>query len=186
MEDVPRRGTAWFWLSVAWTAATYVVRDVMAAPITMALSAVVGWFAYMLIALIWSAVALLALTIAWVPAYIVANHTGLELLLGVLRLRFEWAPPPASLIHVVELAALLVVAPLQVGRHITDAWGTRAVAFTVMQTLIWAALVISIPFAGADVRVTLAHLPVIMACTLASVVRSRAAHLDLTASSTPA
>ena len=52
LEDVPRRGTTWFWLSTVRAAVGCVWRDLTAAPLRMAAAAVVGWFGYMLLVML--------------------------------------------------------------------------------------------------------------------------------------
>jgi hypothetical protein len=162
-----------FWMAIARTFAALVWRDLNAARLAMAGSAAVGWLGFMLLALFWALLVQGIVIVIWVLAYVAAHHTGTELILDVLRLRFDWAPPPSILTNGAQLLAIVVVAPLQTGRLITQCWRERAVAFTVMQTLIWVPLVVGVPFVAYGVAVTIWILPGIQAFTLLGVVRER-------------
>jgi len=95
MEEA-RRGRLWFWQSVTRLWFAMLGRDLMRAPIAMAIYCAAGWFVYMLLSLAMAFGAYIVVTLAWGAAYVLANHTGLELLTDALRIRFDWPPIPGA------------------------------------------------------------------------------------------
>src|SRR5262249_13202097 len=88
MEEAHARGRFWFWQSVARLAASWLVRDLVAAPLAMIGAAMFSWFLYMGLFLVLSLGGYLVVTVIWGAAYVLAHHTALELLADVLGIRF--------------------------------------------------------------------------------------------------
>ena len=144
----------------------------------MAVAAVVGWFGFMFFAMILLAATDLLARGLWATGYVLSQHTGIELLIDVLRVRFDWAPIPAPILVALHMAVVMSGAPYQAGRLVGAEWRERAVAFTVMLAIVWSALAVAVPFVWTtDVRVTFAMLPVIDLFILAGVVRERRTQL---------
>jgi hypothetical protein len=174
MEDLPHRSKFWFWLSTLRTAAGCVLRDLRAAPLRMAGAGIVGWFGYMLLALVLILVGYILTSVAWAVLYVMTHHTGLELLSDLLHLRFEWEPPPQSVRVFSETAVMIVIAPFYVGQIAAIEWKERAVAFTVMLVLVWSVLLTVLPFKGMfGDRVSLMMLPAIELFLFVGVVKMR-------------
>ncbi len=60
--------------------------------------------------------AYIVVTLAWGIAYVLDNHTGLELLTSALNLRFEWPPIPDLATYVIQAVVLFAIAPFHIGR----------------------------------------------------------------------
>jgi hypothetical protein len=174
LEDMPRRGRTWFWLSMLRTAAGCVWRDITAAPLRMAAAAAVGWFGYMLLVLLLLVVGYVLTVAAWGAVYLITHHTGVELLADAMRLRFEWAPVPPSVLRLCELTGVIAIAPFYTGQIVAIEWKERAVAFTVMLSLVWAIMLTFAPLVGMfGDRVSLGMLPLIEVFILGGVVTMR-------------
>ena len=95
VEGAGGRGRVWFWTSIAHIALSSAGRDLLTAPIAMAVSAALAWFPYMALCLALAFAGYVAATLAWGVAYFFTHQTGLELLTNVVRLLFDWTPLPA-------------------------------------------------------------------------------------------
>jgi len=178
LEEKPRRGTTWFRLSAVRAAAGCVWRDLTAAPLKMAGAAAMGWLGYMLIALLLLMVGHLLAHAAWAILYVLTNHTGVELLSDVVRLRFEWDAIPPSVLRFIDLAGMMVVAPFYTGQILTTQWRERAIAFSFVLTFVWSLMLTVAPIAGMfGDRVTLAHLPAVAFFIVVGVIRMRVSQI---------
>lgn len=82
------------------------------APRDRAATAVLGWFAYMLMRLLLTMAFAIAATVVWGLLYVAANHTGLELVVNALSLEQpEGFAPPGQLVACLQLV-LAIAAPL--------------------------------------------------------------------------
>lgn len=181
MEDAVAHGPLWFWESVVRTALAFLWRSLAEAPLRLAGFAVAGWFAYMMASLILWLGGYVAVILLWGMGYFLTHHTGLELLSNILRIRFDWPPPPPAVTHWVEPLAIYVLAPLQVGRWAARCSPGREVAVCAAMALSWPALAILIPFVAVSVRVGLPMMPVIQACVLLGALWERRESADPTA-----
>jgi hypothetical protein len=174
MEELPRYGRIWFWRATLRTAAGCVWSDVTSLPIRMAWAAFIGWFGYMLLAVILLLVGYVLENAAWAVLHVLTHHTGFELLSDAFRLRFEWPPLPHSVHVFSEAAVMMAIAPFYVGQIVAIEWKEKAVAFTLMLTLVWSVLLTVLPFKGMfGDRVSLEMLPVISAFLFVGVVKMR-------------
>ena len=82
-------GVLWFWRSVTRLWLAMLGRDVMTAPATMAIGCTIAWFVYMLFSAVLALIGYVVVTLAWGIAYVLNNHTGLELLTDLMRVRFD-------------------------------------------------------------------------------------------------
>jgi hypothetical protein len=173
MEDVPARGWRWFWLSVIRTALSIIWRTFAAAPLSMIAFAVGGWFVYMAVAIILSVIAQILVTLSWGLAFFFAHHTGLELLVNLLKIRLDWPPAPPGLLHVVEAFVVRVVAPLRMGSLTARYWRGREIAAWLVMALLWPIMIVYVPFAAMSIRVSLTMIPMIQASILVGILRER-------------
>jgi hypothetical protein len=174
LEDVPRRGRKWFWLSVIRAVAATVWRDMLSTPFSIAAAAVAGWLGFMLVALLFDLVSQVGLRLIWAIGYVLAHHTGLELIVDALRVRIDWAPMPPALTHNVQWIAVAMWAPFYTGRLVARQWRRRALAFTAIQTIVWGLLIGVVPFVSLfGSRVTVAALPILESFLLIGVIRER-------------
>ena len=90
-------GAAWFWRSVARLWLAMLGRDLMTAPIKMTISCAIAWFVYMLLSAVLALAGYVIVTLAWGIAYVLSNHTGLELLTDLMRVRLRLQLPEERL-----------------------------------------------------------------------------------------
>jgi hypothetical protein len=174
MEELPRHSGAWFWQATVRTVVGCVWRDLTTVPARMAGAAFIGWFWYMLLALLLLLVGFVLENAAWALLYVLTHHTGFELISEVVRLRFEWTPLPQSVHAFSQTAVMMAIAPFYLGQIVAIQWKEKAVAVTVMLALVWSVLVGVLPFSGMfGDRVSLTMLPVISIFLLAGVVKMR-------------
>jgi hypothetical protein len=83
-------------------------RDLLSAPLAMAISCIVAWFLYMLLSVVLALAGYVVVTLAWGIAYVLNNHTGLELMTDLLRIRFKWPPIPDAATYLIQAAMLFV------------------------------------------------------------------------------
>jgi hypothetical protein len=172
MEDVVARGRLWFWSSVIRTFLSTLWRSLLSAPISMVVFAVAGWFLYMFLSLILWFVAWLFVTLGWGLFYFFSHHTGMELLINLLKVRLDWPASP-EVMHWVEAIVICVCAPLQMGRYTARYWPGRELSAWLFMLLLWSAMMTFVPFAATTVRVSLWMIPIIHASTLAGILRER-------------
>jgi len=55
----------------------------------MAIGCTIAWFVYMLFSAVLALIGYVVVTLAWGIAYVLNNHTGLELLTDLMRVRFD-------------------------------------------------------------------------------------------------
>ena len=72
-------------------------RDLMTAPIKMTISCAIAWFVYMLLSAVLALAGYVIVTLAWGIAYVLSNHTGLELLTDLMRVRLRLQLPEERL-----------------------------------------------------------------------------------------
>ena len=174
LESVPCRGETWFWLSVVRTEGAFIGKQIRQEASRFVIHAVIAWFAYMLVALLLLVAGILVANIAWMSAYVLMNHTGVELVTGWLgwQLQDGWAPPVVT--NGVEVFVMAAAAPYFCGRRVVDVWQERAVAFTVILAGVWLMLTTVVPVAGHfGNRVGPRMLAVIVPCILCGVVQQR-------------
>jgi hypothetical protein len=175
IEEVGARGALWFWSCVIRTFLSILWRSLLSAPISMVVFAVAGWFLYMFISLILWFFAGTVVTLGWGLFYFFSHHTGLELLINLLKLRLDWRPVPPELMHWVEAIVICGCAPLQMGRYTARAWPGREIGAWVFMLLLWPAMMSFVPFATTTIRVSFWVIPVIQASTLTGILRERRA-----------
>ena len=113
MEEADARGRVWFWRSVARLWLSMLGRDLVRSPFAMAACSAFAWFLYMGLSLVLAFAGYIVVTLVWGGAYVLANHTGFELLANVLRIRFEWPPIPDWRTWVIQAVVLFAIAPFQ-------------------------------------------------------------------------
>jgi len=178
VEELPRHGRTWFWRATFRAAAGCIWRDLTSGPMRMAGAAFIGWFGYMLLALLLLLVGYVLENAAWAVLYVLTHHTGFELLSDMLRLRFAWPLLPQSVHVYSQTAVMMAIAPFYLGQIVAIELKEKAVAFTVMLALVWSMLLTVIPFQDMfGDRVSLMMLPVIAIFLLAGVVKMRRAQL---------
>jgi hypothetical protein len=167
------RGRWWFWRSVTRLWLAMLGRDFLSAPIAMAVSCVAAWFVYMLVSLVLGFAAYVAVTLAWGVAYVLANHTGVELLTEALRVRFDWPPIPDAATYVIQAVVLMALAPFQVGRGSTFFWRGHEVSLAVMILIVWSAMAAFVPLVGIGISARPAMVPVMVMFVLAGALFER-------------
>jgi hypothetical protein len=172
MEEAGR-GRLWFWRSVTRLWLAMLGRDLMSAPIAMAVSCAAAWFVYMLVSLVLGFAAYVAVTLAWGGAYVLANHTGVELLTDALRIRFDWPPIPDVATYVLQAVVLLAVAPFQIGRGSALFWRGHEVSLAVMILIVWSAMAVFVPLVGIGISARPVMVPVMAMFVLAGALFER-------------
>jgi hypothetical protein len=162
-----------FWTHVAGTAASSLGYGVVKAPFSMYAGAGLGWFVYMFASLGLILVGWLLATVLWGLLYVFSNHTGLELLVDLLRVRLDWPPLPDALGRTVEIVAMWAVAPFWFGVTSARHWRGSEVVSGIVVALVWQLMAILVPFAAFFTRATFEMMPVIGASVLAGTVWAR-------------
>ncbi len=166
MEEA-KRGRLWFWRSVTRLWFAMLGRDLMRAPIAMAIYCAAGWFVYMLLSLAIAFGAYIVVTLAWGAAYVLANHTGLELLTDALRIRFDWPPIPGAATYAIEAAVLFAAAPFHIGRCSAFCWRGHEVSVAVVMLGIWSLMAAFVPLVGVGITAPPSMVPVMVMFVLA-------------------
>lgn len=167
------RGRVWFWQSVTRLWFAMLGRDLRTAPIAMAVYCTAGWFAYMLLSLAMAFAAYIVVTLAWGTAYVLANHTGLELLTDALRIRFDWPPIPGAATYAIEAAVLFAAAPFHIGRCSAFCWRGHEVSVAIIMLAIWSLMAAFVPLVGMGVSARPAMVPVMVMFVLAGALFER-------------
>lgn len=172
MEEAGR-GSAWFWQSVTRLWFAMLGRDLMTAPVAMAMYCAAGWFVYMLLSLAMAFAAYIVVTLAWGAAYVLANHTGLELLTDALRIRFDWPPIPSAATYAIEAVALFAAAPFHIGRCSAFCWRGHEVSVAVVMLAIWSLMAAFVPLVGVGIAARPAMVPLMVMFVLAGALFER-------------
>jgi hypothetical protein len=167
------RGRVWFWQSVTRLWFAMLGRDLRTAPIAMAVYCTAGWFVYMLLSLAMAFAAYIVVTLAWGTAYVLANHTGLELLTDALRIRFDWPPIPGAATYAIEAAVLFAAAPFHIGRCSAFCWRGHEVSVAIIMLAIWSLMAAFVPLVGMGVSARPAMVPVMVMFVLAGALFER-------------
>ena len=152
MEETGERGRFWFWRSVMGVWLSLLGRDLRFAPLAMAASCAGAWFLYMALSLVLAFLGYVAVTLVWGVLYVFSNHTGLELVTDVLRIRFDWPPIPDWATYVIQAAVLFALAPLQIGRGSARFWRGHEVSLAVIMLIVWWAMATFVPLVGIGIR----------------------------------
>jgi hypothetical protein len=172
MEEAGRR-RVWFWRSVTRLWLAMLGRDLMTAPVAMAVYCAAGWFVYMLVSLVLAFGAYIVVTLAWGAAYVLANHTGLELLTDALRVRFDWPPLPGAATYAIQAVVLFAVAPFHIGRCSVFCWRGHEVSVAVIMLAIWSLMATFVPLVGVGISARPAMVPVMVMFVLAGALFER-------------
>lgn len=162
MEEAGERGRFWFWRSVMRVWLSLLGRDLLFAPLAMAASCAGAWFLYMALSLVLAFVGYVAVTVVWGVLYVFSNHTGLELLTDVLRIRFDWPPIPDWATYVIQAAVLFALAPLQIGRGSTRFWRGHEVSLAVIMLIVWWAMATFVPLVVVGIRAYPSMVPIMV------------------------
>ena len=173
MEETGQRGRVWFWRSVAQLWLRQLGRDVLVAPLAMAASSAAGWFLYMLLSLVLSFAAYVAVTLVWGVLYVLTHHTGFELVADLLRMRLEWPPIPPWMLYAIQAAVLFAIAPFQVGRGSKYVWRGHEVSLAVMILIVWTPMALLVPLVGIGISARPSMVPVMVAFVLAGALFER-------------
>jgi len=173
MEDAGTRRRVWFWWAVARLAISLLGRDLLFAPLAMAACSAIAWFLYMALSVALALVAYVAVTVVWGIAYVLSQHTGLELLVDVLRIRFDWPPILGWTTYGIQAVVLLAVAPFQVGRGSARHWRGHELSLVIVMLLTWSIMAVLVPLVGVGIRATPSMMPVVVAFVLAGLLSDR-------------
>ena len=177
VEGAGGRGRGWFWTSVARIALSSAARDLLTAPVAMAVSAALAWFPYMALSLVLALAGYVVGTLVWGFAYVLTPHTGLDL---ILRLRFDWTPLPAGIAYAIQAIAFWAVAPFQIGRAAGLYWRGHELSISLVTMAIWSAMSVLVPFVGVGVRASLSAMPLILTFVLLGALAERHASIRTT------
>jgi len=173
MEEADARGRLWFWQSVVRVALSLLARDLLAAPLAMVAASAFTWFLYMGLCLVLGLGGYVVVTLIWGGAYILAHHTGLELLVDLLRLRFDWPPIPAWMTYAIQAVVLFAIAPLQIGRSSAPHFRGHELSLVLVMLLIWSAMAVFAPIVGIGIAATPRTMPVIATFVLLGILMER-------------
>jgi hypothetical protein len=148
-------------------------RDLMVAPVSMAISCAVAWFVYMLLSVVFALAGYVVVTLAWGIAYVLRNHTGLELLTDALRVRFDWPPIPDAATYLIQLVVLLAIAPFHIGRGSALFWRGHEVSLAVMMLIVWPAMAFLVPLVGIGISARPSMVPLMVMFALAGALFER-------------
>ena len=163
----------WFWRSAMRLWLAMLGRDLMVAPVAMAVSCVAMWFIYMLASLVLAAASYLVITLAWGVGYVAANHTGLELLTDALRLRFDWPPIPDAATYMIQAVVLFALAPFVLGRSSALYRRGHEVSLAVVMLIVWSAMATFVPLVGVGISARPVMVPVMVMFVLAGALFER-------------
>lgn len=173
LEEDAERGRVWFWGSVARLWLSLLVRDLGVAPFKMAAAAALSWFVYMMLSALLAFAGYFVVAIFWGAGYMLSNHTGLELLADVLRLRFDWPPVSSVATWWIQAVALFAIAPFQLGRASAPYWRGHEVSLAVVTLLIWTAMARFVPFVLVGITASPAMMPLIVTFLLLGALAER-------------
>jgi hypothetical protein len=173
MEEADVRGSVWFWQCVARLTCSLFVRDLVAAPLAMIATSALTWFLYMGLSLVLGLGGYVVVTLLWGGAYILAHHTGFELLADLLRLRFDWPPIPVWMTYAIQAIVLYAIAPLQIGRSSAPYWRGHELSLVLMMLLIWSAMAVLVPIVGVGITATPRMMPVVATFVLVGILSAR-------------
>ena len=173
MEEADARGSLWFWLCVVRLTFSLLARDLRAAPLTMAAASALSWFVYMAVCLVFAFGAYILVTLVWGVAYVLSHYTGFELLVDILRLRFDWPPIPTSVTYAIQAVVFFGIAPVQIGRIIAPPWRGHELSLAVIMLLIWPAMAVLVPFVGVGIAATPRMMPVAMTFVFIGILAGR-------------
>jgi hypothetical protein len=173
MEEAGARGSLWFWQSVARLALSLLARDLRAAALAMAAASALSWFLYMGLCLVLGLGAYVVVTLIWGAAYILAHHTGLELLVDLLRLRFDWPPIPAWMTYAIQAIVFFAIAPVQIGRSSAPYVRGHELSLVLVMLLIWSSMAVFAPIVGVEIAATPRMMPVIVTFVLLGILMQR-------------
>jgi len=173
MEEADARGNLWFWQCVVRLAFSLLARDLLAAPLTMVAASAVSWFVYMTVCLVLAFGAYVVVTLIWGAAYVLAHHTGVELLTDLLRLHFDWLPMPTWVSYAIQVIVFFGIAPLLIGRSSAPYWRGHELTLVLVMLLIWSAMAVLVPFVGIGIAATPRMMPVVMTFVLIGLLLGR-------------
>jgi hypothetical protein len=173
MEEAEGRGSLWFWQCVVRLAAALLVRDLVAAPLSLVAASMFSWFLYMGLFLVLGFGGYVVVTLLWGGAYVLAHHTAFELLADVLRIRFDWPPIPAWMAYAIQALVLFAVAPFQIGRGGAPYWRGRELSLVLVMLLIWSAMAMIVPIVGVGIAVTPRVMPMVVAFVFIGLLSAR-------------
>jgi hypothetical protein len=173
IESAPPGGGIWFWTSLAYTIGSLVLFDIGRTPVRMLVFGVIAWFVYMAVALVALMAVPLALGLLWPLWNLVANHTGVELVVERVGGWAYWPFVPQLQIYAGEAAALFGIAPFVMGRVLAHAWPGRELSAWTGTVLLWIPMLSLVPFVAWHTAATLPTLPAIAVCLLAGALTER-------------
>ena len=173
MEDAGEQGRLWFWRSVTRIWLSLLGRDLFFAPLKMAVSSALAWFVYMVLSVILAFAGYFAVSIIWGAGYVLSNHTGVELLADILRIRFDWPPVSSVVTWWIQAAVLFAVAPFQLGRASQPYWRGHEVSLAIVTLLIWTAMARFVPFVLVGIKASPAMMPLVVMFLLLGAVAER-------------
>ena len=173
MEEDGERGRVWFWRSVARLWLSLLLRDLGVAPFKMAAAAALSWFVYMALSVLMVFAGYFMGAIVWGAGYMLSNHTGLELLADVLRIRFDWPPVSSVVTWWIQAVVLFAVAPFQLGRASAPYWRGHEVSLAIVTLLIWTAMSWFVPFVLFGIKASPATMPLVVMLLLLGALAER-------------
>ena len=181
MEDGAARNAFWFWRSVTRFAMRRLGRDLASLFVPMAASAAFSWFLYMGVSLVFALVGYVALTLAWGLAYILSQHTGVELLTDFLRLRLDWPPLPPWSTYALQTVVFFAITPFCIGRASAGHWRGHELGLVIVMQVIWLAMSVLVPFVGVGVRTTPTMVPLLVTFVFIGLLSARLRRRPLSA-----
>lgn len=173
IEEGESRGRLWFWWSLTRLVLSCVGRDLLFAPIRMAVSSAIAWFFYMGLSLVVAIAGYVVVTLAWGLAYVLTHHTGAELLTDILLVRFDWPPIPMWAAVAIQAVAFFAVAPFQIGYKSAPYWRGHELSLILVMLPIWLAMATYVPFVGIGVRAMPTMMPLVVMFVLLGAIWSR-------------
>jgi hypothetical protein len=149
-------------------------RDLLSAPLAMAVSSAIAWFLYMGLSLVLAFAGYIVVTLSWGVAYVLTQHTGLELLANVLRVRFDWPPIPDTATYVIQAVVLFAIAPFRIGRGGAWCWRGHELSFAIVMLIIWTAMAAFVPVVGIGISARPSMVPVMVMFALLGALAERA------------
>jgi hypothetical protein len=173
MEELDARGRFWFWRTLTRLWLSLLGRDLFFAPLRMAVSSALAWFVYMVLSLILGFAGYFAVALIWGAGYVLSNHTGLELLADLVRIRFDWPPISPETTWWIQAVVLFAIAPFQLGRASAPYWRGHEVSLAIVTLLIWTVMARFVPFVLIGIKASPAMMPLVVMFLLVGALAER-------------
>lgn len=165
LEDDIRRGGTWYWTIVTNTFARLLAGRIRRLQTAFLVPALLSWFGYMTVAVVLMAAAAAAAPAGAFLTTMLADHTGVGLVMDGLGTRAAWRG--------LEMVALWTVAPFVIGTQLARYARGAEVAVAALAACSWIAMAVFVPVVGFEVRTDGRPLVLMGMCLIGAAIRVR-------------